>query len=1218
MTLVTKDKIIETFNESVSSLEESHSLAQAGRINDFMMQLSSSAGLIYSTLEWVIKNYLLNIFTDPITNANEIRIIERPNFHDKLHLFVGNTTPPIRTTDIDTACISDLKRAVRNDPEHSGAVPHYNSLIKVLEETRKIILTYLNVSNSQLKQIPDLSPVVIDTSSEWNRLFSLMNVFGNNQNYILVADFNQILPDLIKPFALVDWSAVIDLDNASANSGFFHVVNSEISSRKPIHQFTLGDVLPSSFSDRACYWLYGNGIDGRTSSVYTDFRFWNRDYQPFFTQVFAKLQLAISSKPTTVLIVSDKINYTTEVVKWLFNSFGTSMKFVFANANLDDYFQLATEYEGEQVKIKIPEIAVGLSTIRTYFEPLAAIDDIVIPHKDEGTQSISSVDYQWLGEDIELLHKSIYKEDFDSHDERMDFYKGGKLGWKGLLLGYDLPRDLEPVLDQKLEKNLRERLIKTISLFHYPGIGATTISKRVAWKIKEKYPVAFVRRYRPNETINRIYYLFQQSSLPPLIVMDSEDVNNDSRLRIFNEALTRNFPVTFWEIQRKITKPSQLRTSQDYISEVLSDKEVVTFSQAYIELSPRKKYELDAIVNSANSKEKHPLFFGLTAFEENFSGLASFIRKAVDTSENDEIQKQIVALICFCGVYAQRSLSAQCFSGFLSLPESVSIRLENYLNEALLHLIVSDGTLIWRPLHYLVAKQYLVVMYGGNLEEMTISLTDLSIKFIELLGNRSFDPSEDEFELLNRLFIDRIDNEDEEDEKQFSKLVEEGLSSSNAKLIVLSKLAETFPKKIHYWSHLARLYNLVIKNQERAEECIDIAIQLDLESNGKDHTLYHIKGMILVSTAKSIMQRNRYSSDVDLKDLEELERLVSQSGLQFEIARNYNPNSRYGYITNIDAITSYLDFKYSKSKLDDRGQFLTKLNDFDANLFREARLLLEELQAKLNHTEDDYYFTRAKNNLRQYFTNYSVIIQTWQNLLSTSKTNKLAIRLNLVYAYVDRASGWEMLTSKDLNRILNLLDDNIDQDPTDIKNIFLWFRAARVSEFISIDTAIQKLARWRTLSNSIEVRFYLAILYVIDAINGNSFSAQLAVNLIREVSESSRHNPQRTFISELYGHGVELKHIILRRLVVTVEDGIRGLKLDHSKLVPLRGRVVSLTGPELGLIEFANGLQASFIPARADKGNGLIRGRNENVEVEFFLGFSYDGLKALDVAKVSH
>ena len=71
-------------------------------------------------------------------------------------------------------------------------------------------------------------------------------------------------------------------------------------------------------------------------------------------------------------------------------------------------------------------------------------------------------------------------------------------------------------------------------------------------------------------------------------------------------------------------------------------------------------------------------------------------------------------------------------------------------------------------------------------------------------------------------------------------------------------------------------------------------------------------------------------------------------------------------------------------------------------------------------------------------------------------------------------------------------------------------------------------------------------------------------------------------------------------------------------LVRVPGKIARIDRPEAGLVELQCGLQAFFVPERRRPGaTSFIKGRDENKDVDFFLGFSYDGLRAWSVDFIS-
>ena len=65
------------------------------------------------------------------------------------------------------------------------------------------------------------------------------------------------------------------------------------------------------------------------------------------------------------------------------------------------------------------------------------------------------------------------------------------------------------------------------------------------------------------------------------------------------------------------------------------------------------------------------------------------------------------------------------------------------------------------------------------------------------------------------------------------------------------------------------------------------------------------------------------------------------------------------------------------------------------------------------------------------------------------------------------------------------------------------------------------------------------------------------------------------------------------------------------------GVVSRIQSPASGEIELANGLTAFFVPSTVMVDGGYVRGLHEGRQVDFYLGFSYEGLRAWSVGELA-
>ena len=193
-----------------------------------------------------------------------------------------------------------------------------------------------------------------------------------------------------------------------------------------------------------------------------------------------------------------------------------------------------------------------------------------------------------------------------------------------------------------------------------------------------------------------------------------------------------------------------------------------------------------------------------------------------------------------------------------------------------------------------------------------------------------------------------------------------------------------------------------------------------------------------------------------------------------------------------------------------------------------------------------------------------------------------------------------------------MIEENIQEEPNNGNNIYLWFQAARQTERINVNSAIEKVSNWRTITDMDQSMYYLGILHTIQSIEGTSISKIKAEKIIRELSEKKRNTPFRTHCYEWFGKKGGLKKLVPYREAISKENASE-LVFNEDLLERVKGKISYIKGPEAGNIELTCGLVAHFIPARGD---GFSRDKDLNKNVDFYLGFSNDGLRAYDVLRL--
>lgn len=699
---------------------------------------------------------------------------------------------------------------------------------------------------------------------------------------------------------LLDWSLIIDFNPNTEIDGLYKNAKEQIELRKKVHLLTNEDVV--AFSPyNSTYWLAGNGLYGRQSTLTNDFKSWNRKYLNFLNKFIASYFQTFGDKPSNLIILWDNQPYIQKVCESIDFISGEKTKLIYAIPNLSKLNNVYEIYNGPTIEISIPKIADSILRIRNFYNNGVSPDIFTLPAKDEEFVVLEHKDFLWFEEDFEVLHRNILdKIDISNDDlrERDKFYKGNQISWVGLHLHHDIDRDKTTSIKRKIEKALRDREPVKYILHHHPGIGGTTLSRRIGWDLKDDYPVILLRSYRSQDTVEKIFKLFELTRKSILIIAEVSIINIDDLNKLYNELLSRNFPCVFLLVQRSESTVSSTFTLED----LLTDTEFQTFIAKYKELCPQKNLILDQILKSSEKKERHPFYLGLAAFEENFDGLENFIERNIFGAT--EIQRKVMSIIALCYFYGQKDTSAQMLTTLLMTSENSIIILDKHLNGNLLSLLINEEDIKWRPIHYLVAQQLLVQILSGQNGNKIFwknNLPDLAISIIKLISDKSSIPSDNETELLKRLFVYR-DNQEilgKEEESKFSNFIENGLQTDEARLMIFLQLTESFPAESHFWAHLARFYSLIMKNHAEALKAISKAIDL---SDENDSLLYHMKGMCLRAIAREKMNELRGRKNCSKDQINEIQDLIDEAGDNFLESREINPSNEHGYISHIQLL----------------------------------------------------------------------------------------------------------------------------------------------------------------------------------------------------------------------------------------------------------------------------------------------------------------------------
>ena len=341
----------------------------------------------------------------------------------------------------------------------------------------------------------------------------------------------------------------------------------------------------------------------------------------------------------------------------------------------------------------------------------------------------------------------------------------------------------------------------------------------------------------------------------------------------------------------------------------------------------------------------------------------------------------------------------------------------------------------------------------------------------------------------------------------------------------------------------------------------------------------------------------------------ELLRLAGLALSDFEEAIRIKDDSQYPHVALVQVAVAAIETAYRRSGASSHSEFLARPTS------SSYRSLLERAEAAIDAIAEidggDQPSARAEEanvELKALYDDYSALLEGWRNLLDRQDIYKVPVRRRLVRAYYRRAGGWAELSRADRERVRVLLEENLQDDPTDSVSLRDWLRVARL-DTTNLDRASELVSYWASQSTSRDALYYdyvLAVLQVLEGRDSIRFEAQRKIERCRDRAATFGN---RRFSYEWLGHGSGLGMLVHYTELPLVWD--RNSPKDVPPILQrVSGRVARIGSPQAGTLRLnAGGMDAFFVPAAA----GIMRNRHENARVDAVIGFSYDGLRAWSV-----
>ncbi|MDP9401838.1 MAG: hypothetical protein M3P85_00580 [Actinomycetota bacterium] len=839
------------------------------------------------------------------------------------------------------------------------------------------------------------------------------------------------------------WTAVVSFDPGLDNTGALAFARK---AARRLHRLVTLDQ-SAEYGYGSTTWLALGGLsDQAEATIVTGLRPWRRAYRRTIDDSLQALG-RYSVRPVTVVVFGEPDDRVRTVVEAVDDRFAERAQIVVVNEGPGELGEFVDIHLAVDASLVLDAMPCGdtASTARAS-----------IPGHD-GPTPLDREDEEWIREVADLVDSLAGSTAGALEDVGRGFLRGRVVSWFELSLELDvLPRVASGLLD-RVREDLAARDTRRIALLHYPGAGGTTLARRLAWEVHGEFPTIYCAAMHDEIGLaQRVGRLAQLTGLPVLLVLEqTTDVMAD---RLFNRLRADSIPAVVVVVSRRIDQPRNPGPRSFYLGPASNQADVAGLLQRFAEYAPDRVQELSSI--REGSPMAVPFYFGLVAFQDDYSGLEDYVGHFV--SALTDVERTVIQLVALSHRYAGTSVAGDLFANLLSISPDSPVDLTRSLTDVARGLLIEEEAGFWRTAHWLVAAELLrqlLTPVGGDPEAWRLALSTLAKRVIdEARGVFGAELPDDVRDVLRRLFIVRENRELYGDarQKSFSELLE-AIPSLEGRLEVLRQLAERFPGEPHFWAHYGRLLSYEVGDTQAALVAVNRALVLD-ERNSVFH---HIRGMVYRRQLRDL-DRSR----TEPVDEGETLRLAELALADFEEAARLDDDSEYPHVATVQVAVDAIEIGYRRSNCKSHAEF------FGRRAASTYRTLLERAEAAVDRIAEirgpDPLSTRAEDavvSLNALYDDYSALLQGWRNLLDRDDVIKCPLRRRLVRVYVRRAGDWAHLGVADRDRVLALLEENLRDDPTDSSSLRDWLRAARAGG-ASLDRASELVSYWATQTPS--------------------------------------------------------------------------------------------------------------------------------------------------------
>jgi len=1040
------------------------------------------------------------------------------------------------------------------------------------------------ISTVGLARSASATPV---TAQEALRLWKPFRQAHGAMDLFLVADNVAAKPELTA-LAHCGWATVIDLDPNSDDDGLSSVVVPNLAERRHVSVF--GSNRWPVPPDNATNWLMANGWTSHDEpSADSDDHWRRRGYLQRVRQLIDETHDGTSHQSAAVLVLRSgrRDQEIDRVIDYIDERY----------AGISERIDLA-----QAPAVNGIDIDAFLTVVAESLPPDGSISAPSLPGLDGRRWMLNWSDLQRLSVDLEVLHSEILSDSEPVQQLTDEFWRGRPPTWQELEVPIDVQRDAYPGLWKEITQRLSDHQLATVHLDHSPGAGGTTLSRRVAWNLHRTYPTVLLRNYSET-TADRIDEIYQETGRPALVVAESAILPDYDLDELVHSLAQRNTRAVLLWVNRTNGDSGTGHQLLDPLQGEERERFLKTFKKRAD--TDRARRLLDDLAEGATdvvaAQKLSPFFFGLCVYEKQFEGIASYVRNhfAGLTREQKELARHLALLTRYgqelgLPIVMVESWLERDRPLYSPLTDS---ELSGLLGPDLRHLVVTERGAL-RLLHPLIAEQVLM----GEVDGERYSLGKISVDFIRkttlLLGPENRTTKH----LLSELFTRRTNSSTDGKPDHFSELIE--AMSVEAGAEVFEVLTTQCPNNAHFWNHRGRYDIYKVKADfRRAESYVLKAVEKSQRRDASTHlhTLGMVRRFWVENTLNQMLRDGENHTPEEL--LMSVEPLFNRAMEAFTEAGKYT-NTDYTWSTPIQLIATVVERLRRASGKENLAEFMDG-DDPTATWVTEQIGRAEELLDNLrNINAEGKYYRRLDQRLTALYGDVEQLVEQWQELRRRGDSPEMDLTIaRTLYAKAGR--DWSRLTEEQARTIAEMAEGPVNSGQATDADLRLWFQSYRRLPEYSETHALERLAWFASEHNSLDANYYLYILHFLIWRRGDARDEERIRYYLEECKRLSRQH-RRQWSFEWLGNTKRPHPLVHFSEMGRQRHGASRFWSHPHELVRVSGVIEEIKSPQSGRLRITGGQLSAFFTPR----NRFRQTSGVNKSIEFYLGFSYEGLRA--------